>query len=156
MATRALSQWVHNRLTDHKAISGSYTYWHSKDVQTALSRCSQQLHTTGLTTKSIPLLTQQEHNTDTNSCRLEEKVICYHFSSENNLPTFWLNALVVIRVKVDWSIQSKHRQVISELKLVTDNLFIYAAANWEATENAVGFPTLPFLSLRMAYNHCCY
>ena len=50
----------------------------------------------------------------------------------------------------DWSIQSKHRQVIlmmtggfsrnigkllSKLKLVTDNLlFIYAEANWEATK----------------------
>ena len=153
MATTALSQWVHNRLTDHKAISGTDT---ARMFKQLWGRCSQQLHTTGLTTKSIPLLTQQEPNTGTNSYRLEEKVICYHFSSENNLPTFWLNALVVIRVKVDWSIQSKHRQVISELKLVTDNLFIYAAANWEATENAVGFPTLPFLSLRMAYNHCCY
>ena len=49
---------------------------------------------------------------------LEEKVICYitNFSSENNLPTFQLNA--------------PGRKLFSELKLVADNLlFIYAEAN---------------------------
>jgi len=36
-----------------------------------------------------------------------------NLSSENNLPTFRLNARVVIRVKDDdWSIQSKCQQVI--------------------------------------------
>ena len=45
-----------------------------------------------------------------------------NLSSENNLPTFRLNAPVIIRAKVS--------KLFSELKLVTDNLlFIYAAAN---------------------------
>ena len=46
----------------------------------------------------------------------EEKVIWYQLNSENNLPTFRLNA------DDDWSIQSKHRQVIFQAKLVTDDL----------------------------------
>ena len=73
-----------------------------------------------------------------------------NLSSENNLPSFQLNVPVVIRVKViaafvctsftftlmmtgafTWNVS----KLFSNLKLVTDNLlFIYVAANWEATK----------------------
>ena len=53
---------------------------------------------------------------------MKEKSSVTNLSSESNLLTFRLNAPVVIH--------SKHWQVISELKLVTDDLFfIYAEAN---------------------------
>ena len=46
--------------------------------------------------------------------KMSRKVICYH-----NLPTFWLNAPVIIRVKAFSEYIGK---LFSELKLVTDNL----------------------------------
>ena len=51
----------------------------------------------------------------------ERKLSITSLSSENNLAMFRLNAPVA--ADDDWNIQLKHRQVISELKLVTDNLF---------------------------------
>ena len=51
-----------------------------------------------------------------------------NLSSENNLPTFRLNAPVVVRVKGAFS--RNIGKLFSELKLVTDNLlFVYAEAN---------------------------
>ena len=52
-------------------------------------------------------------------------------SSENNLPTFQLNAPVVIRAEVTTGAFSQNvGKLFSELKSVTDNLlFIYAEAN---------------------------
>ena len=54
--------------------------------------------------------------------RWRERLSVTNLSSENNLPTFWPNAPVVIRAKVhhynhflpddDWNIQSKFQQVI--------------------------------------------
>ena len=53
-----------------------------------------------------------------------------NLSSENNLPTFRLNAPVMIRAKVMTGAFSQNvGKLFSELKLVTDNLFIYAEAN---------------------------
>ena len=54
-----------------------------------------------------------------------------NFSSENNLPTFQLNAPVII------SIQSKYWQVIFQTKVTDNLLFIYTAANWEAPERLI-------------------
>ena len=48
-------------------------------------------------------------------CINEERLSVTNFSSENNLPTFRLNAPVV--PDDDWSIQSKCRQVISRAKV---------------------------------------
>ena len=60
-----------------------------------------------------------------------------NLSLNNNLPTFRLNAPVVITFAMmttealSWNVG----KLFSKLKLVTDNLlFIYAEANWEATE----------------------
>ena len=65
---------------------------------------------------------------------LERRLSVTNLSSENNLPTFWLNAPVVIRAKGAFS--QNVSKLFSKLKLVTDNLLsIYAAANWEATES---------------------
>ena len=49
-----------------------------------------------------------------------------NFSSENNLPTFRLNAPVVIRVKElrTGAFSQNVSKLFSELKLVTDNLFV--------------------------------
>ena len=80
-------------------------------------------------------------STHTNCFKSEEKVICYQFSLENNLPTFRPNAPVVIRVSRNVG------KLFSELKLVTDNLlFIYAEASWEATESLSNPPTANRLS----------
>ena len=71
---------------------------------------------------------------------MKRRLSVTNLSSENNLPTFRLNAPVVIRAK-GWLMMTAafSRNVwklFSELKLVTDNLlFIYAEANWEAAEN---------------------
>ena len=60
-----------------------------------------------------------------------------NLSSENNLPMFQLNAPVFLFIN-PFTLMIFSRNIgklFSELKLVTDNLlFIYAAANWEATE----------------------
>jgi len=40
-----------------------------------------------------------------------ERLSVTNLSSENNLPTFQLNAPVVIRANDNWSIQSKQTQV---------------------------------------------
>ena len=59
-----------------------------------------------------------------------------NFSSENNLAMFRLNTPVVIRTKVMMAgaFSRNIGKLLSELKLVIDNLFIYAEADWEATE----------------------
>ena len=65
---------------------------------------------------------------DTNFLHFEETFT--NLILENNFPMFGLNAPVIIRVKD--STRGLHRNVsklFSELKLVTDNLFIYAEAN---------------------------
>ena len=63
----------------------------------------------------------------------ERRLSVTNLSSENNLPTFRLNASVVIKVKVSTFIAGAFSQnvgkLFSKLKLVTDNLSIYAAAN---------------------------
>ena len=55
---------------------------------------------------------------------LKRRLSGTNLSLENNLPIFWLNAPLIIRAKVafSWNIG----------KLFS---FIYAEANWEATEN---------------------
>ena len=47
-----------------------------------------------------------------NSITMKRRLSVTNLSSENNLPTFRLDAPVVIREKDDWNIQSKRRQVI--------------------------------------------
>ena len=65
-----------------------------------------------------------------------------NLSSENNLPMFQLNAPVFLFIN-PFTLMIFSRNIgklFSELKLVTDNLlFIYAAANWEATEGFISF-----------------
>ena len=58
------------------------------------------------------------------------------FSSENNLAMFQLNTPVIIRAKVmtAGAFSRNVGKLLSELKLVIDKLFIYAEADWEATE----------------------
>ena len=57
-----------------------------------------------------------------NKWNLKRRLPFANLSSENNLPTFRLNGCP----DDNRSIQSKHRKLFSELKLVTDNLlFIY-------------------------------
>ena len=54
-----------------------------------------------------------------------------NFNSENNLPTFWLNAPAVTLMMTE-AFSRNVGKLFSEL---TDNLlFVYAEANWEATE----------------------
>ena len=78
-----------------------------------------------------------------------------NLSSENNLPTFQLNAPVLIRAPTlqsssgrpddDWSVSQSISKLFSELKLVTDNLlFIYACivANSPSTCLYVHLPDL--------------
>ena len=61
-------------------------------------------------------------------CKLKKSLSVTNLSSENNLPTFRLNAPVVIRVKLDHSVETSASYF--QLKLVTDNLlFIYVEAN---------------------------
>ena len=64
----------------------------------------------------------------TSAAWIKRRLSVTNFSSENNLLTFWLNAPVVIVANIG--------KLFSKLKLVTDNLFIYAEANWEATESS--------------------
>ena len=64
---------------------------------------------------------------------------------EDNLPMFWLNAPVIIRALMTMEAFSQNvGKLFSELKLVPYNLlFIYAEANWEATESFKNyFPTV--------------
>ena len=56
-----------------------------------------------------------------------------NLSLENNLPMFLLNASVVT-LMMTGAFSRNVGKLFSELKLVRDN-FIYAEANWEATEN---------------------
>ena len=58
---------------------------------------------------------------------IERKVICYvpTWVRKITLPTFRLNAPVIIRVPWWWPEHSVETQLFSELKLVTDNLSLY-------------------------------
>ena len=86
----------------------------------------------------------------TNSFKSEEKVICYQFSLENNLPTFRPNAPVVIRVSQNVG------KLFSELKLVTDNLlFIYAEGSWEASWEATESLSNPPAANRLSRHSQC-
>ena len=56
---------------------------------------------------------------------MKRRLSVTNLSLENNLPTFRLNAPVVIRADVNWSIQSKCQQdIFRKLKLVTDSLLL--------------------------------
>ena len=62
-------------------------------------------------------------------CINEERLSVTNLSSENNLnnlPMFQLNAAVVIRAKAS---SQNIGKLFSDLKLGTDNLFIYAEAS---------------------------
>ena len=72
---------------------------------------------------------------------MKRRLSIINLTLEINLPTFRLNATVVIRMKL---LEHPVEMFFSELKLVTDNLlFIDSATNWETTE-AFG---------RWKYNH---
>ena len=63
-----------------------------------------------------------------------ERLSVTNLSSENNLPMFWLNAPVVIRLKGWWLMTGAFSwnigKLFSELKLVTDNLSLYLRPHW--------------------------
>ena len=61
--------------------------------------------------------------------KLERKLSATKLSLENNMPMFWVNAPVVTMVKVMTGAFSQNvGKVISEVKWVTDNFSICAAA----------------------------
>ena len=156
MATRALSQWVYNRPTDHKAING----------------CIHLLTQQGCTNSSEPLQSATAHNwldhkvhilywlnKDTiqtlTAVALKRRLSVANLNSENNLPTF------------NWMLQSPSGKVEHSAEMLVS---FFPSSSWyqitssfmqKPTEkplkiNAVGFPTFPLTQDGLITSHCCY